>query len=229
MNKGLFITGTDTGVGKTLVSCGIARLLKSWGVNVGVMKPIATGDRDDAKQLIKASGIKEEIDFVNPQFFKAPLAPSAAAPLEGREVDSESIYKAYWHLSKKYDVMVVEGIGGVKVPLGESTYVADLIEALRLPVVLVSRAGLGTLNHTLLSLDALAEKKIPVLGVLFNGGTGKTLAEKTNPEDLQDHTTVQVLGSLRYQARFRHNPGVTANAFERLPLLVKALKRACQP
>ena len=125
--------------------------------------------------------------------------------------------------------MVVEGIGGVKVPLGETTYVVDLIEALRLPALLVSRPGLGTLNHTLMSLDALSEKKVPVLGVLFNGGTGKTLAEKTNPETLQDHTTVQVLGSLKSQPHFRTNSGATAKALERLPLLVKALKRACQP
>src|SRR5262245_58905442 len=117
MNRGLFITGADTGVGKTVVACGIARLIKSWGVNVGVMKPIATGDQDDARQLIRAVGLPEGVSVVNPQFFKAALAPSVAASLEGREVDSASIYKSYWHLSKKYDVMVVEGIGGVKVPL----------------------------------------------------------------------------------------------------------------
>ncbi len=229
MNKGIFITGTDTGVGKTLVACGIARLLKSWGVKVGVMKPVSTGDQEDARALLKAAQIKEDLALVNPQFFKAPLAPCVAAELEGREVDSETIYKAYWHLSKKYDVMVVEGIGGVKVPLGETTYVADLIEALRLPALVISRATLGTLNHTLLTLDALAQEKVEVVGVLFNGGNGKTLAEKTNPETLQDHTTVQVLGSLRSQMRFRKNPAATAQALDRLPLLVKALKRACQP
>jgi dethiobiotin synthetase len=225
MNKGIFITGTDTGVGKTIVACGIARLLKSWGVNVGVMKPVATGDQNDAKRLIQAAGIKEDLAFVNPQFFKIPLAPSVAAEAEGREVDSGAIYKAFWHLSKKYEVMVVEGIGGVKVPLGESTYVVDLIEALRLPALVVGRAGLGTLNHTLLTLDALAAKKIPVSGVLFNGGTGKSLAEKTNPEALQDHATVQVLGSLRFDRKFEKNFDALAKSLARLPLLVKALKR----
>jgi len=245
MNKGIFITGTDTGVGKTVIACGIARLLKSWGVNVGVMKPVASGDRNDAIRLIKASGMLTSspagsgrgpmdprlrhagmtalLDLVNPQFFKAPLAPSAAAGLEGRHVRSEIIYKAYWHLSKKYDVMVVEGAGGVKVPLGESTYMTDLIEALRLPALVVSRTALGTINHTLLTLEALAAEKVPVVGVLFNGGTGKTPAEKTNPEVLQDHTTVQVLGSLRKQGSV--SPDATARALSRLPLLVKALKR----
>jgi len=225
MNKGIFITGTDTGVGKTLVACGIARLLKSWGVNVGVMKPVASGDQEDARRLLRAAGIKEDLPLINPQFFRAPLAPSAAAALEGRRVRSEIIYKAYWQLSKKYDVMVVEGAGGVKVPLGESTYMVDLIEALRLPALVVSRASLGTLNHTLLTLDALAAGKVPVFGVLFNGGTGKTPAEKTSPEVLQDHTTVQVMGALRKQRSV--SPDAVARSLSRLPLLVKALKRIC--
>jgi len=223
MNKGIFITGTDTGVGKTVIACGVARLLKSWGVNVGVMKPVAAGDQDDAKRLLKAAQIKEDLHLVNPQFFKAALAPSVAAALEGRQVRFEMIYKAYWQLSKKYDVMVVEGAGGVKVPLGENTYVLDLIEALRLPALVVSRDVLGTLNHTLLTLDALAAGKVPVVGVLFNGGSRKTPAEKTNPEALQDHTTVQILGSLRKQSVV--GPDVIARALARLPLLVKALKR----
>ena len=145
--------------------------------------------------------------------------------MESREVDSAAIYKAFWHLSKKYDVMVVEGVGGVKVPLGESTYVVDLIEALRLPALVVGRAGIGTLNHTLLTLDALADKKVPVTGVLFNGGTGKSLAEKTNPDALQDHATVQVLGTLRFDRQFVKNFDCLAKSLGRLPLLVKALKR----
>ena len=227
MNKGIFVTGTDTGVGKTLIACAAARLLRSWGVKVGVMKPVATGNQDDARFLLKASEIHEDLALVNPQFFKAPLAPSVAAQAEGREVDSASIYKAYWRLSKKYDVMVVEGIGGVKVPLGESTYVVDLIEALRLPALVVAHAGMGTLNHTLLTLDALSDEKVPVAGVLFNGGSGKTLAEKTNPEALQDHATVQVLGSLKHQERFLRDPSAAAQALGRLPLFVKALKYAC--
>jgi dethiobiotin synthetase len=225
MNKGIFITGTDTGVGKTVIACGIARLLKSWGVKVGVMKPVAAGDQNDARRLIQAAGIQEELALVNPQYFKAALAPSVGAQLERREVNSAAIYKAYWHLSKKYDVMVVEGVGGVKVPLGESTYVVDLIEALRLPALVVCRSGLGTLNHTLLTLDALSDKKIPVIGVLFNGGTGKSLAEKTNPEALQDHATIQVLGTLRFEKKYERDMDFLARRLSTLPLLVRALKR----
>ncbi len=168
MNKGIFVTGTDTGVGKTIVACGIARLMKSWGMSVGVMKPIATGDRSDAEHLIAAAEVDDALDLVNPQFFKAAVAPTVAADVEGTHIDIETIYKAYWQLSKTYDAMVVEGIGGVKVPLGDSTYVVDLIKALRLPALLVSRPVVGTLNHSLLSIDALLQKEVPMIGVLFS-------------------------------------------------------------
>ncbi len=229
MNKGIFVTGTDTGVGKTIVACGIARWLKSRGCNVGVMKPVCTGDQKDVQRLIKAARVEDEIAYVNPQFFKAPLAPCVAAQVEGKEVDMEQIYKAFWALSKKHDVMIVEGAGGVKVPLAESTYMLDLIEALRLPVLLVARAGLGTLNHTLLTLDVLGRQHIPVIGVLLSGGQGKSLSEQTNPEVLQDHTTEQVLGHLKANARFEKDPGATAKAMAKMELLAQAIKRECQP
>ncbi len=229
MNKGIFVTGTDTGVGKTIISCGIARLLKSKGLNVGVMKPVCTGDQDDVHALMKAAEVDDDITLVNPQFFKAPLAPAVAAQGEGRSVEMEHIYKAYWALSKKHDVMVVEGVGGVKVPLGESTFVVDLIEALRLPALVVARAGLGTLNHSILTLDALATKKIPVVGVLLNGGDGKSLAEETNPDVLQDFTTVQVLGHLTTQAKFVKDPSATAEAITKMSILSKAILRECLP
>jgi dethiobiotin synthetase len=147
MNKGIFVTGTDTEVGKTVVACGIARLLKSMGVKVGVMKPISSGSREDAQHLRKAAEITEELDVINPQYFKAALAPTVAAAMERREVDLEAVYRSYWFLQKHYDVVIVEGIGGVKVPLGESSFVLDLMHALRLQELVVGRAGLGTLNH----------------------------------------------------------------------------------
>jgi dethiobiotin synthetase len=228
VNKGLFITGTDTGVGKTLVACGIVRLLKSWSVKVGVMKPVATGSRNDVTRLAKAAEIEEPVELINPQFFHAPLAPTVAAPLENREIDVDPIYRAYWHLQKHCDFLVVEGIGGVKVPLGESTYVVDLIQALRLPALVVGRAGLGTINHTLLTLDALEREKVPVFGVLLNGARGRDPAEKTNLEVLQEHTTAQVLGMIQFQARFRKDPDAVARALRRIPRFVKNLRRLCQ-
>jgi dethiobiotin synthetase len=225
MNKGIFITGTDTSVGKTVVAAGIAALVKSWGINVGVMKPVSTGDRSDAKLLIQATGVDDELDVVNPQFFKASLAPTVSAALERKEVNLEVIYRAYWYLQKRYDFLVVEGIGGAKVPLGESTYVIDLIHALRLPALVVSRPTLGTLNHSILTLDALDAGKVPLVGLLFNGGHGKSPAEKTNPMALQEHITVPVLGTLSHQATFAKSPQATAQALAKLPRFLKALKR----
>ncbi len=226
MNKGIFVTGTDTEVGKTVVACGLVSLLKSQGFKVGAMKPIATGSQQDALHLRKAAGISEGLEVINPQFFKNPIAPTVAASLERTSIDMDAIYRSYWFMQKHYDVVVVEGIGGVKVPLGESTYVVDLIQALRLPALVVGRAGLGTLNHTLLTLDALEAEKISVMGVLLNGSKDKSLAEKTNPEELQDHVVVPVLGVLPFQAAFRKNPAASAGYLKRLPRFMKELHRA---
>lgn len=227
MNKGLFITATDTGVGKTTIASGIARLLKSWKVNVGVMKPIATGDRKDAQALIKAAGLKESLDTVNPQFFKAALAPDVSAGIERRKVDMDVIYKTYWVLHKKYGVMVVEGVGGVRVPLGENTSIVDMAQALGLPTLVIARATLGTINHTLLTLDALARLKVPVVGVLLNRGTGRTLAEATNLDSLQNYTSVPVLGHLKDLPQQGRNPDHAMAALERMPRFIKALRQVC--
>jgi dethiobiotin synthetase len=226
MNTGLFITGTDTGVGKTFITCGIARLLHQWGAKVAVMKPIATGNRRDAELLIKAFSFGEAMEIVNPQFFRAPLAPRVAASLERRVVDLDAIYRAFWYLHKKYEVLIVEGIGGVKVPIGESTYVTDLIQALRLPALVVARAGLGTLNHTLLTLESLERAKVPVAGVLLNGGMRKTPAEKTNLEALQECTVMDILGEL---PRLKKSDAVSVSrALARMPRFIQAVKKACR-
>ncbi len=227
MNKGLFITGTDTAVGKTTVACGTARLLKTWGVDVGVMKPIATGNLKDAQALLAAVDLGEDLNVVTPQFFKAPLAPDISAALERRKVDMEAIYKAYWYLQKKHAVLIVEGVGGVKVPLGETTFVVDLAQALGLSVLVVARASLGTINHTLLTLDALAKSKIPVAGILLNGGNGRTLAETTNIDTLQNYTAIPVLGHLKKQPQGGRRAAAVAAALDRMPRFTKALRFAC--
>jgi dethiobiotin synthetase len=223
MTKGLFITGTDTGVGKTVVAGGIIALLKSWGVKVAPMKPLASGDRNDAGILLQAAGIKESLSVINPMHFKAPLAPSVAAALERRRVEMDKIYSAYWYLQKHYDMVVVEGIGGVKVPLGESTYVVDLIHALRLPTIIVAANRLGMLNHTLLTLDALDKSKVEVMGVLINGFGPRGTAELSNPEALEDHLSVPLLGELKKLRSIE--PSAAASALKKLPRLIKDLRR----
>ena len=228
MNKGLFVTGTGTDVGKTMIACGIVRLLKSWKINVGVIKPFATGDQDDARRLLEAAQEKLPLSLINPQFFKSPLAPAVAAALEGKPVNMDAVYKAFWELSKTHDFLLVEGVGGVRVPLADSTYVTDLIAAFRLPALVVARAGLGTLNHTLLTLDALERARVPVVGVILNGSTNQTLAEKTNAEALREHTTTPVIAVLDQNALYAKNSEAVAAELNEYPMFVAALKRLCE-
>jgi dethiobiotin synthetase len=228
MNKGLFITGTDTGVGKTVVACGLVRLLLQWKIKVGVMKPFATGDQEDARHLMEAAQSDMPLSLVNPQFFKSPLAPAVAAALEQKEVQMETVYKSFWEISKSHEFVVVEGVGGVRVPLADSTYVVDLIGACRLPALVVARAGLGTLNHVLLTLEALERAKVPVVGIILNGDTGQTLAEKTNPEALREYTTVPVLAVLPQKSSYVKDPTAVADELADWPLCVEVLKRLCK-
>jgi len=227
MNKGLFVTGTDTGIGKTVVACGLVRLLMQWKVKVGVMKPFATGDQDDARLLMEAAQSEFPLSLINPQFFKTPLAPAVAAAVEQKDVHMDQVYKAFWEIAKSHDFTIVEGIGGVRVPLADSTSVADLMGALRLPALIVARAGLGTLNHILLTLEALDRAKVPVVGIILNGDTQQTLAEKTNPEALREYTTVPVLAVLPQNKAYVKDPTAVADELADWPLCVQVLKRLC--
>ncbi len=208
MNKGIFITGTDTGVGKTFVACGLIRAMKEKGLNVCPMKPVESGCRSvrgelvpsDANKLIKASSVDEPLDLINPYRLKHPLAPSVAAEIEGVKIDKKKILSSYNRLSKKYDMTVVEGAGGIMVPVYEKYCFIDLANDLALPVVIVGRPGLGTINHTLLTIETLRNKGLDVLGVIINYSSEikRGLSEKTNPEVIEKLGGVPVLGSVPY-------------------------------
>jgi adenosylmethionine-8-amino-7-oxononanoate transaminase/dethiobiotin synthase len=200
MNKNIFITGTDTGVGKTVVSAGLALSLKHKGFDVGIMKPIQSGGREDTDFLIKASGVKDEIELINPYYFKKPLAPLTASEIEGVQIDIATIKNAFEELCRRHDVVIVEGIGGLLVPLTKDYFVSDLILELGLPVVIVSRPDLGTINHTLLTIKQAKESGIDVIGIIFNETKKKKkgLAEKTNPSIIERLSGVPVLGVLPY-------------------------------
>jgi dethiobiotin synthetase len=174
---GLFITGTDTGVGKTYVACLIARTLRARGLRVGVYKPAASGCRregdtlvsDDALALWQAAGQPGELQRVCPQRFAAPLAPHLAARAEGREVDELLLVDglAYWQVQS--DIVLVEGAGGFMSPLSEDQYVADLALELGFPLVVVTRNALGTIHQTLCTLIAAAGFiTLPIAGVVLN-------------------------------------------------------------
>ena len=208
MHKGIFITGTDTGVGKTFVAVGLINALKEKGFNVCPMKPVETGCRtkkgklipEDTMSLIKASGIKEAIDVINPYRFKHPLAPSVAAELERKSIKKEKIFSAYNYLSKKYDIIIIEGAGGIMAPLYKKYFFLDFISALNLPIIIISRPGLGTINHTLLTISAAKGRGVNILGVVINyaAKTKTGIAEKTNPEIIKRLGGVPVIGIVLY-------------------------------
>lgn len=198
--KGIFVTGTDTGVGKTIVAAGIVAALKEKGIDVGVMKPIATGDKkisQDAVFLKKAADADDPLELINPVCFKEPVAPMVAARLEKRKIDIEKIKCAFQELQKRHDFLVVEGIGGVLVPIKKDYFVADLILDLGLPCVIVARLGLGTINHTLMTIEALGDRGIEIIGIIFNDATGRSSKDKsiaTNPRIISEITGLPILG-----------------------------------
>lgn len=197
----VFITGTDTGVGKTFIVLALAQALRKQGINVGVMKPISCGSRkdNDALYLKKALKLTDPIDLINPVSFSLPLAPYSAAKILKKKTDREKISKAFRKLVKRHEVVLVEGVGGALVPIGKNYFVADMIKELGLPAIVVARAGLGTINHTLLTLAALRAKGITVLGIILNGFKGKDLSESSNAEAIAELSGVPVIAEVRWQ------------------------------
>ncbi len=211
MIKGFFITGTDTGVGKTFVAAGLIRAMKDHGLNVCPMKPAETGCSvskgqlvpEDTVTLMKASGVDEPMDVINPYRFRKPLAPSIAAELEHVFIEKRVICNAYKKLAGKYDVIIMEGAGGIMVPLHKQYLYLDLLRDLGLPVLIIARPDLGTINHSLLTIEAARNKGIEVLGLVFNH-TEKTkndISQKTNPEIIARIGKVSVLGTVPHLAR----------------------------
>ncbi|MCX5816408.1 MAG: dethiobiotin synthase [Proteobacteria bacterium] len=204
----VFITGTDTGVGKTTVTSSLSAFLSlRKKLNVGVMKPFESGlskrDKDllpwDAICLREASGSNDDLDDISPYTFEAPLAPEVAANMEHIQIDMDIVDRIYHKIMKKHDVVIIEGAGGVLVPIKKDFFYVDLIKKWEAPTIIVSRLGLGTINHTLLTNNFLQSKGVKVLGVILNDndGTGD-LAAQTNPEVLKRYLNVPILGIFPY-------------------------------
>lgn len=183
---GVFITATDTEIGKTMVACGIARFLSDSGIDVGVMKPISSGGTKDAKFLKIAARTDDSLEIVNPICFKNPLAPYSASRIEKKKFLLKNVLFSFRKITAAHDFTVAEGIGGVRVPLNDKHEVADLISVTRLPAIVVSSAKLGTLNHTLLTLDYLKKRRIKVLGIVLNFFNKNLLVHKTNLRFFKD-------------------------------------------
>lgn len=201
--RGIFIIGTDTGVGKTVIAGAIARFLSSQGVDVGVMKPIETGCRKMKGRLLPADGAylkdaarsTDAIRTITPCTYSAPLAPYAASLLEKKKVHLNAIVKTYDRLRRQHPFLIVEGVGGLMVPLTVHLDLLDLILLFDLPVLLVARSGLGTLNHTLLTLRYGSDHHVRFIGVILNQTLPeKELAEESNPEILSGRINVPLTG-----------------------------------
>lgn len=234
--KGIFVTATDTGVGKTVFSCGLVCLLKKRGIDVGVMKPFTSGNRQDALLLLQAQDYlspspllgegrgEEIIAEVNPQFFPKPLAPYIAAKLKKKKINLKKVFRSFDKILQKHKFVVVEGIGGVLVPLTKKYFLIDLIKDFGLPTIVVARAGLGTINHTLLTLKTLKEKGIKVLGVVLNGTKNKSLAERTNQAVISQYNKDGFTISVPWNVAYIRNPKLLADYLEKnLPLKISSL------
>ena len=203
MAQGIFITGTGTEIGKTVIAGGLAASFKQSGMNVGVMKPIGTGDTADAQFLKYAAQVDDELSVINPIYLRHPLAPSVAARIENREIDLSCIETAFAALQQRYDFVIVEGVGGIAVPIRDDFLVVHLIHTLQLPVLIVAEAGLGTLNHTLLTVAFARQFDLQVVGIVLNRRSSETagIAEATNPVEIEKLTGIPVIGTMPYEKR----------------------------
>lgn len=222
--RGLFITGTDTDVGKTYVTAMLARELYQAGVRVGVYKPVCSGMSldeagrrrwPDVDKLARAIEC-DDIDRIAPQRFQAPLAPPVAARLESRTVDSDMIRRGleYWH--ERSDFVLVEGVGGLLCPVTAQETAADLALDIGFPLLIVARLGLGTINHTLLTLEVAARYGLPVFGIILNESerVGDDRVAATNPQEIQARTSVPVLAVVRHDEQIGLLPALRFGRME---------------
>jgi dethiobiotin synthetase len=192
-----FVTGTDTGVGKTHTVVHLLRLLRASGMRCVGMKPICCGDRRDAEVLLAAGDEGFTIDEINPIWLKTPVAPLAAAQIEHAKIDIEQIMAAFRALQDQVEHVVVEGVGGWLVPIMADYFVSDLAVEMRLPVLVVAQNRLGCLNHTALTARSIVDYGLLCAGVVLNEPPGATsAASATNADILREILDIPLLPEL---------------------------------
>jgi len=204
--RSVFVTGTGTDVGKTVVAAGIAAALRRKGVNVGVMKPVATGGKragakvisEDALFLAQAAGVRHPMELVNPISLEPALAPSIAARVSHKAIQLERVWKAFKVLTRAHEVLVVEGVGGLMVPILDRYFVADLAQRMGLPLIVVTKPTLGTINHTTLTVLAARSFGLEVAGLVVNYAKKipAGVAERLNPDALEQTCNAPVLAEV---------------------------------
>ncbi|PIQ86144.1 MAG: dethiobiotin synthase [Candidatus Omnitrophica bacterium CG11_big_fil_rev_8_21_14_0_20_43_6] len=208
--RGVFVTGTDTGVGKSIVTGLLAKYLREKGYKVVTQKWVQTGSRFSAdinlhlKIMGVAKGaIKDHLACVCPYVFKLPASPHLAAKVEKKKIETAKIKQSFKLLSSNFDFVIVEGIGGALVPVNEKCLVIDIAKELGLPVLVVAQNKLGVINHLLMTVEALKHRKMKILGIIFNNCKGQhKLIVRDNPEIIRKITGEKILGVLPWNKKF---------------------------
>lgn len=214
MVTGFFVTGTDTGIGKTTISCALLHAFAAQGKKVVGMKPIAAGSENgqwmDVELLLAASNVNVSRQQINPYAFNPPLAPHIAAQQINREIDLEVIRAAYRELSTKVDIVIVEGVGGFLVPINQQQNGADLAKILNLPVILVVGMRLGCLNHALLTVKAIQSTNLELAGWVANCVDPQMLAVAENISTLERQLDCPLLDILPFdrETEIQHSVGL---------------------
>lgn len=215
-SRGVFVTATDTGVGKTLVSSALVVCLTQRGIDVGVMKPIETGvslstkAQSDGVRLRKAAGSHDPMAEVCPYVFRLPVAPLSAARAQGMTVRVPTIRRAYYALSQKHDFVVVEGAGGVYTPVTPSLSILDIIYQFKLSAIVVGQSGLGGINHALLTLHALRRRKIPILALVLTR-CGPVTTKKSRAQAQSTVSLLRRLAGVPVVGPLPYSPSVNQN------------------
>lgn len=227
MGKGFFITGSDTGVGKTIIAGALIKALLFRGIKTCGMKPIESGCGregrilipDDGMFLKQAAHMPESLNLVTPCCLESPLAPLPASEIDRIQININEIRKAFAKLSKSYDAVIAEGVGGLLVPIKKDYYVIDLARTLGLPLIVVARPGLGTINHIMLTVNYALKEGLDVAGIILNYSQPpeNTLAEETNPKLLAQICPVPVIGIFPYLKNLGEE-AIEAAAFKNLDL-----------
>jgi len=202
--KSIFITGTDTDVGKTYITAGLAVTLRKMGKDVGVMKPFAAGNAqkngfksEDVEILLNAAQVNDPENLVNPQFFSIPASPYTAWKKLKTKPKIPTILKSFRKLSNLHEMLLVEGMGGVMTPILKNYHVTNLIKEMKIPTIIVTRSKVGTVNHTLMTVKMCEKYKIPIKGIIINNfDKGYPINQLKN--DLQNLTGVKILGSIPF-------------------------------
>ena len=195
-----FIAGTDTDVGKTVITAGLARALQKQGLNVGVMKPFAAGIPDgtihrtvDVRCIMEAAKTSDDVQLVNPQFYPIPASPYTAQQNLNSEINIPLVIESFLEISRRHDLVLVEGMGGVMTPILKDYFVCDLIQQMAIPAILITRNRIGAINHVLMSAKMCRDYKIPIRGIIINDSDDGYPTDELS-RDLKNLTGLDILG-----------------------------------